>query len=174
MDQASRKDSAVDVSGDSINREDPTPLSDINYTHGVTVENFDELIKQIREKHGLRELRPLETDKEMSKTPPGTFFFVFHMGIKYDPEAQLERDRLYSAEVHHREQGEFIVICYTTESDVERVRLRKIQEITVFFEPWEDHTTLLELPLERISEAKARTIRPADQEALYVLDIVVR
>ena len=168
--------SAVDAPEKSINRADPKPLYD-HYTHGVTVENFDEVIKRLREKHALRELRPLETDRQMSKSPPRTFFFVLSFfRMMGDPPAQLARRHPFMIEIHHREQGKFIAIFFTTESDAERVRLRGDQEesVTVFFEPWKEHTTLLELPLERISTAEKREITTADQESLYVLDIVVR
>ena len=176
VDQISPQKSAVDAPEKSINRADPKPLYD-HYTHGVTVENFDEVIKRLREKHALRELRPLETDRQMSKSPPRTFFFVLSFfRMMGDPPAQLARRHPFMIEIHHREQGKFIAIFFTTESDAERVRLRGDQEesVTVFFEPWKEHTTLLELPLERISTAEKREITTADQESLYVLDIVVR
>ena len=168
VDQISVKKSVVDV-----------PEGKINYTHGVTVENFEEVIKQLRKKHALRELRPLETDRQISKSPPSTFFFVaYHYFeiLKSDPPVQLARLNPFMVEIHHREQDKFIVICFTTESDAERVRLREDREesVTVFFKPWQDHTTLLELPLERIITAKDRKIITADQKSLYILDITVR
>ena len=181
-------DGAVDEPEAKINREDPKLLhedpkllydSAINYTHGVTVENFDEVIKQLRKKHALRELRPLETDRKISKSPPSTFFFVacnYFKILKSDPPVQSAGLIPFMVEIHHREQGKFIVICFTTESDAERVRLREDREesVTVFFKPWQDHTTLLELPLERIITAEDREIKTADQKSLYLLDITVR
>ena len=173
-------DGAVDEPQAKINPEDPKLLYDsaINYTHGVTVENFDEVIKQLRKKHALRELRPLETDRQISKSPPRTFFFMayhYFEVLKSDPPIQLARLNPFMVEIHHREQNKFIVICFMTESDAERIRLRGNQEesITVFFEPWRDHTTLLELPLERISEAEDRTITTAGRESFYALDLVI-
>ena len=92
-------------------------------THAATEKNAKKATEDLRIKKALRPLSPLETGIPMSKSPPGTFFFAANFELTRDPEISARRSIFSSVEIHHRTQGKFVVVCYTTESDAERLRL---------------------------------------------------
>ena len=142
--------------------------------HTTTKEGAEKATQELREQNRLRSLSPLYTDISVSKSPQGTFFFADAIRLTSDPEISANRGTFW-IEIHHLVQGKFVVVCYTTQSDAERIRLsdRGDEVVTVFMEPWRNHTTIVEIPLDRIKEGDTRRITTTDGEVIYGMDMVV-
>lgn len=168
----------------------PSPgLVKLEVSHGLTSDGYFKMIKALRSRHVLRELRPIESDRPIEKTPPGTYFFVLGPWLVKSPDSMRSENlldnrtsRLQSSswsyfEVHHRSTGQFLLLAFLSELDGDRVRtLTGDREFQVIIapRPWGTFSTLVELPFERIVASKKRSLEIEETKHLVVLDATVR
>lgn len=160
----------------------------LSVSHGMTSDGHTEVLELLRKRNGLRELRPIESDRPINDSPPGTFFFVFGSALQTrdtmtgGKKLLLARaDRLGSNswayyEWYHLNTNEILLLGYMAESDADRVRELTGDlkfKVTIAPRPWGSFSSLVKLPVERILTSKLRVLQVQEDNNLYVLDIVI-
>lgn len=168
----------------------PSPgLPTMEVSHGLTSDGYMKMITALRSRHALRELRPLETDRPIKLSPPGTFFFLFADWLEkrsdssgptdfaYPRVRRLQSNSWNDFELHHRRKGQFLLLVYATEPDANRIRMltgdREFQ-LTAAPRPWGIFSSLVELPIERIISSKRRMLQVEENRNLLILELAVR
>lgn len=166
----------------------PGPLT-LEVTHGLESDGYLMVLEELRARSGVRELRPLESDRPIHETPPGTFFFVFGPWLETrsyseGSEVLLEKrvTRFQSRswgyfEAHHRTSGQVFLLAYSAESDADRIRSLtgdRTFQLTVAPRPWTSFSSLVQLPFDRIVSSKSRELEIEDNKTLVVLDLSIR
>ena len=167
----------------------PSPgLPTLEVSHGLTSDGYMEVITALRSRHALRELGPLETDRPIKASPPGTFFFVPAASLEKRSNSSGPTDLVHSRvfrlqssswrrfEIHHRIKGQFLLLVYAPEPDADRIRMltgdRELQ-LTTAPRPWGAFSSLVELPIERIISSKRRRLQTEENRDLDVLELAV-
>lgn len=159
---------------------------DLGVIHGITVETSDQTLKSLRAKRQLRPLDVLESGRHVADTPRGTYFFIFYRDLRADEgrmvkKLGVQRVNRYREgnaffEVHLLKVGSPIILGFASESDAVRVGnpTTQIQKISIAPAPWENMTSLLSLPADRIVAAETRTLSPSERDWIYILDCEIR
>jgi len=113
---------------------------------------------------GVRSLRKLESDLELSRLPEGVYGFTVpwqvgpdanHLGLQQSPHGTVV------AEIHKSTNGESYVVGYISESDLVRLQdpsRRTATEITMFFSPYREFSLPVAIPFSRIEKSNHRSI----------------
>jgi hypothetical protein len=134
----------------------PSPAT-LEVTHGLRTDSYLDAVAELRASSGLRELRPIESDRPIHESPLGTFFIVLGPWLRTDQSSQgseaLLKNRVSRFqgnsrsffEVHHRTIGQVLLIAYLVESDADRIRFLAGDhtfQLTVAPRPWTFFTSL--------------------------------
>lgn len=140
-------------------------------------------LEELRKKNGVRELRPLENDLNLSRLPNGIYGFTVPWIINTDSTGVvggtgLSRISLHRTgggtavmEMHKSEQGQVYIIGFVTQDQLIRMQdpsRRASLGITLFFHPYQNFDELVAVPYERIISSDNRSV-----EGYYVNDIDV-
>jgi hypothetical protein len=143
-----------------------------------------ESVEALRRIDGVRELRLLENDLNLSRLAPGVFGFTVPWIINTDPggvvggtgvdRISLQQSSLGTAvmEVHKRPDSEIYVIGYVSDTDLVRLQnpSRKADaDVTLFFASYREFSHPVAIPISRITASENRSV--GDQ---YVNDLSVR
>lgn len=185
------KTPAVDSANPAPTQSQLNPrLLTLEVSHGLTPDGYIEVIAALRSRHVLRELRPLESDRPIDSSPPGTFFFIYaggnfristnsscHIEILHRRASRLQSSSSRYFEVHRRGNRQLLLLVYASESDADRIRTlsgdREFQ-VTIFPRPWGTVSSLIELPFERITLCNNRELQIDEDEEIYILDVILR
>jgi hypothetical protein len=105
--------------------------------------------EELRVRHGVRLVDSEEEGAGVARLPAGVY------GFTYAPHAEspLFRNRPHhSYEVHKLATGEMEIVGFLTPSEAQR--LDRIEEVTLFPDPWEQAATFVSLPKSRILKTK--------------------
>jgi hypothetical protein len=153
----------------------------------VSIGKMDSILVAMRSSEKLRELTPLETGKNISQTPSGTFFYISPIYLECTKgklseslqQGKVKRNgyREINFEVHYVSEGTIFLVAFVsseTVSGVSRLDGAVKKQVTLSPLPWDGIQTLVLVPLSRIVEAKRREIQTTDVGEISVLDVIVQ
>jgi len=143
-----------------------------------------ESLQALRTLNGVRTLRPLENDLNLSELPPGVYGFTVPWIVNSDSIGVVggtgaSRITLQESsfgtlvmEVHKRGDGEVYLVGYVSETDLVRLQdpsRTANAEVALFFRPFREFSITVAIPISRIQKSRNRSV--ANQ---YVNDLSVR
>ena len=151
--------------------------------HSVSTYNADEVMVALRSKRKLRELKFLESCKPMAITPSGTFFFVDGWELETRSEKAnniFQGSRAYRFKVkssffefHYPYKDSILLIAFVSESDASKVTQLtgdNTNKIMLFPYPWGEMTTLVSVPIGRVSWLHPRRIQMTKVDIVFALE----
>jgi hypothetical protein len=173
---------------DKINESRGAPRGPVTLAiqHNVSSYNADEVMVTLRSKRKLRELKFLESCKPIAITPSGTFFFVDGWALEIPSEKAnniFQGSRAYRFKVknnffefHYPYKDSILLIAFVKESDASKVAQLKehdTSKIMLFPYPWAETTTLVSVPIERISRICPQRIQMTKVDTVFALEAVL-
>ena len=164
----------------------PLERMTIEIEDNVTRDKHGASLAELRQQYSLKELNPLHSLSPIVDSPAGTFFFTSYVYIKISQSYQLEdmlskssisREQQNRFEVHHRDQGEYFIVCYVCDcvaDEIEFLSGDSSHRIKLFPLPWESYDTRIELPIERIVRAEGRLIEIGEENPVGVVNATIR
>ena len=155
--------------------------------HNISNEKVESTLSNLRSDRKLRELTAIESGKKIQNLPAGTYFYLSPFRITNNPkyETLLYEVKQSSAtryqfhqryyELHNMREGGLHIIGFVSEIQATDISELSGNERQAVFSPypWEQMTSLVSLPINRIKESQDRSINISKDKELTVLDIVV-
>lgn len=173
------------IASPSVNAQLP-PIS-LQIQPDVSVKNLDSVIKSLRVSRQLRAIAPLESGKSIEETPSGTFFYMPRGYLRHSEgelEEALKREGVEtmksvnsSFEVHKLSEDKIELIAFVSKDiaqSISRLDGKSKKEVVLSATPWEDNTTMVILPVNRLIVAKRRDITTSEGRLAPTMDAVVQ
>ena len=113
--------------------------------------------ERLRSEHKLRALENHEEGTGITKLPAGVY------GFTYAPATEtplFARKSYHSFEVHKIANGEAHIIAFVIATDAERISAHGDDiDVTVYPDPYEEATTMVTIPFERVLSSLYKPIR---------------
>ncbi len=141
-------------------------------------------VMEIRSKHGVREMQPIENDLPLSRLTPPIFGFCTSWALNTDPRGIVGGTGLSTLslscrpggtvqlEIHKLASGEVYVVGYTRDSDIQTLTnesRKNYMELMLLVEPYEEHRNPVGLPYSRLLAISNRSVSGGP----YLLDLTV-
>lgn len=146
-----------------------------------------ELLEQIRTKHNVRQILPLESDLTVRELPPLTYFFVSTVYLRVAPyenflailNSRVNRFNSYIDlyfELHKIDSDEIYLLGFVSdESYIRAVKNDPTSKNLVIFPRQVDGSDyLIVVPIQAITEAKDRVIEFDDGSTVGVIDVKIK
>jgi hypothetical protein len=160
---------------------EPQKLTPTTLRIVYNISNYEETISELSSNLNLRELEALESDKPVEDIPFGTYFFVpgIYLSFEVGDNADIfsvQRFKTFESffELHLSQTGELFLIGFASKSQASNVAKldgEVIHKITVFPSPWEQASSIISIPFNRIIAITDRTINASQNSYLDVLDV---
>ncbi|TET43820.1 hypothetical protein E3J62_12305 [candidate division TA06 bacterium] len=163
------------------------PLS-LKVIRGVSKGQMDSVLISRRRFENLRGLSPLESGKQISEIPSGTFFFAstYYFDTRGDNITDVLKRCVarrirslpdYMFEIHYLSEREILIMAFVSDETASRIcRLDGSSErkVTLSPRPWNHVDALVLLPIDRFLRAKERVIEIAERDRISVLDVTLQ
>ena len=165
------------------------PLEQISLQIIPSIQEKDsiKILQQIRSKNEVRPLISIESGKNISSTPTGTYFYVFivylriHEGrYKYFLDnCSINRFPSHSSyfELHYLKNSDLYLIGYINNSDIPKISIlngETNKEIMIYPEFYDRFNTIALIPLSRVIELSYREIEVTEEKDIDILDMIIR
>jgi hypothetical protein len=132
----------------------------------------DKAIEHLRTEHGVRPLTDLEEDLPVSKLPDGVYGFCWP---DYLPEADQSRltnqpTTNFDFEVHKLRNGSAFVVGFVGQQTALQLETGTISgKIVLFRAPWDEASSLVSIPLDRITSSECRKFRDGEMLEIEIM-----
>jgi hypothetical protein len=183
---------AINTSGPNspviVNYDSPTSKTErsIELIPSISQQDLDKKLVEIRNSEKVRDLTPLETGRNISETPTGTYFFVSSFFMAFPDgniKSMLKNCRVNSYkkdidyfEIHKRSENQIILLGYVSDETgalLSNEANRERREIVLFPSLQKNFQNLVMIPINRISKSNYREINSPETGDIEVLDMLI-
>src|SRR3989344_4338823 len=148
--------------------------------------HYETTLESLRTSKNLRQLAVFESDREISKTPVSTFFFIYAYSLQSKFNGSLNsmayvsvsrQQKFGQYEIHYLSEEDIQLIGFLSADAASRVtQLQGSDEesVILFSEPYKEFNILTSIPLEHLKEARERDSTDDEGRFITFLDLKLR